>query len=135
MYGKPLDPKKTAFGIGYEDKYRHIQSGNIIEEYDYNKKTTNKGEYTMVIPRPFQIFLLDLEDPSNDDIRDVVHPDFDALWGNSCECVFEPWKQSWIDKYSKNKNLKALTNSHDARQWLISIGMKEDPTLAHAVGG
>lgn len=96
MYGKPLKPQKTSF---------------TIEDSDLND-----GGFT--------IYLTDLEEPSNDDVRDVDHPDFDILWGNAMENVFEPWDQEWIDNHEERK-LKAITTKKMAREWLLSIGMTE----------
>lgn len=92
MYGQPLDPKRTAFTF-----YGDCWDDKLTE--------TN-----------FSIYLTDLDDPSNDDVRDVDHPDFDTYWGNAMENVFEP-----NDPYIG----EALDTQTKARQWLLSIGMIE----------
>lgn len=55
----------------------------------------------------------DLDEPDNDDIRDVDHPDFDTYWGNACENVF------LSNKFDDFKDIE------EARQWCLSIGMVE----------
>ena len=57
------------------------------------------------------IIIEDLTDNSNDDVREVDHPDFDNYWDNMMENVFSS---------EKFKNMK------DAKDWCISIGMKFD---------
>lgn len=82
MYGEPLKPKRTAFTIEDDDN----ESG-------------------------FAVYLTDLDDPSNDGVRDVDHPEFEVKFGNMAENLFEP---------SSSKMTKA-----EARAWLLSIGMTE----------
>ncbi len=53
----------------------------------------------------------DLDDPSNDDVREVVHPDFEKYWDNSMENVFE------------TTHFKSM---QEAKDWCISIGMVFD---------
>lgn len=106
MYGETLDPKKTGFAVSMDS------------DYDEERPT---------------LYLSDLEDPDNDDIRDVGHPDFDILFGNMCECVFETNDQFSVSR--ENPNLSALNTVEETRQWCLSIGMTEDPNLAHSVGG
>lgn len=38
-----------------------------------------------------EMFVVDMDDPSNDGIRDIVHPEFDNHWGNSMENTFVAW--------------------------------------------
>jgi len=86
MYGKPLDPKKTSF--------------MIIDTYG--------GDEGIMIG------LVDLEEPDNDGIRDVDHPDFERMFGNDMECVF-----------SSNPD-NGLETEEDVKNWLLSIGMVEE---------
>lgn len=51
----------------------------------------------------------DLDDSSNDDIREVDHPDFDKYWYNEMENTFSSDK----------------LNQEEARKWCLSIGMVE----------
>lgn len=106
MYGQPLNPRRTSFGIAEED-------GNVV------------------------LYVLDLDEPDNDDVRDIDHPDFDYYWGNACENVFELWKRpSRIKRFRESGELKPLLSGiEQARMWCRSIGMIEDPTLVGAVGG
>lgn len=76
----------------------------------------------------FTIHVSDLDDPSNDDVRDVDHPDWDTLWGNEMENVFSPWDQDTVRNGfygDKPSDLQPLTNKNKARAWLLSIGMTE----------
>lgn len=134
MYGETLDPKRTAFGIGYDDTYVHLTTGRLIEPWEYNRLSSDdKSMYTSVTPRPFKIYIEDLDETDNDDIRGVDHPLWDILWCNECECVFKPMSQKSVDP--TQNYLMALVDSNDARVWLLSIGMVEDSSLAHNVGG
>ena len=78
MYGEPLNPKKTAFAI-------------VIDPSTW-----------LYVPT---LFLEDLEDPDNDDVREVNHPDFETYWGNSMENTFEACPQRYVNKI--NPKLKA----------------------------
>jgi hypothetical protein len=64
----------------------------------------------------------DLDEPDNDDIRDVLHPDFDRFWGNACENVF------------LSNGFKDFKTIEDARRWCLAIGMVESTELLQ-VGG
>lgn len=57
------------------------------------------------------IFVTDLDQRDNDDVRDIVHPDFDKYWGNEMENVFS------------TDNFKTM---REAKDWLTSIGMEYD---------
>jgi hypothetical protein len=92
MHGESLEPKKTAFAL-YEQDNSH----------DFE------------VEGPLQIFLVDLEDVENDDVRDVIHPEFDVFWDNICENTFEPVEDV----------KDALDTPEKARKWLKKIGMVE----------
>lgn len=55
------------------------------------------------------IFIEDLDESNNDDVRDVVHPDFDRYWGNDCENMFS------------TRHFKTM---QEAKEWCVSIGME-----------
>lgn len=55
-----------------------------------------------------QIFIIDLDEESNDDVRDVVHPDFERYWSNDMENIFS------------TDHFKTM---QEAKDWCISIGM------------
>lgn len=78
------------------------------------------------------VTLMDQEDDDNDDVREVDHPDWDILFGNAMENVFEPWDQAFIDNELKasgrSDKLKELTTVDEVRNYLLSIGMTEDQT-------
>jgi len=84
MYGQPINPKRALF---------YIMEHN--EDYSF-------GE-------PFGMFIVDMDDPSNDDIREVDHPDFDSKWENDSENDFTPRDENWAIQ--------------DAEAWCLSIGM------------
>lgn len=104
MYGQPLDPTKTTFDVQVDD------DGSIM------------------------VFLQDQEDPDNDDVRDVDHPDFDKLFGNECENIFSPWTQEQIDDYHPNSGLKALKTKRQVVDYLLSLGM-DLGDISDEVGG
>ena len=87
------------------------------------------------------LWVVDLDEEDNDDIRDINHPDFDNYWSNAMECVFELNDQDMINfliRLNKNKakTLKPpLKTMEEARNWCLSIGMVEDKELAGSVGG
>lgn len=85
MYGQPLNPKRTSFAI-------HDWDGDNCD---------------------FAVFLTDMDDESNDDVREVDHPDWEDKFDNAMENVFEP-KDAFL--FSR-KNCK---------QYLLSLGMTED---------
>jgi len=85
MYGQPMNPTRCEFEISTDD--------GMLSEV---------GDIVLVIG--------DLDEPDNDDIRDVIHADFDRLWDNACENVFTS------DKFKTEE---------EARKWCLSIGMKE----------
>ena len=96
MYGEPLEPNRTGF---------NLEEGHSSDDYG------------------FQLWLIDLDEPSNDDIRDVNHPEFDMYWGNASECQFLPWEENYHPESHKTfKNMK------EAREWLVSIGMQDMDT-------
>ncbi len=107
MYGQPLDPKKTTFAVTQDP------------DYDEDRPT---------------LFLADLDDDDNDDVREISHPDFDILWSNDCENIFSSNDQFYVSK-SRKHGLMALNTVEEARQWCLSVGMTEDTDLAHTVGG
>ena len=54
------------------------------------------------------IFVTDLDEQDNDDVREVVHPDFERFWDNDMENVFSTIHFQTIE---------------EARDWCVSIGM------------
>lgn len=97
-YGEPLDPKKTTFEL-------YINNG------DDNTTSEDGG---------IGVFLTDDECDDNDNVGDVVHPDFDKYWDCDCENTF---------------STTHFTTLKEAEKWLRSIGMhgtiregcKDDP--------
>lgn len=65
------------------------------------------------------LFVMQISDPNNDDIREIDHLDFNKYWDNEMENVFSTLHFQTVD---------------DARKWCISIGMTEDPNMEE-VGG
>ncbi len=57
------------------------------------------------------ISITDLDEEDNDDIRDVVHPDFEKYWDNDAENIFS------------TTHFKTM---QEAQDWCISIGMEFD---------
>ena len=81
-----LNPNKSAF--------------DITQDPDYGET------------RP-TLFVEDMTDDSNDNVRSVRHPDFDILWSNECENVFRASTQRRVTE--KNPNLKALDTIKEAK--------------------
>ena len=54
------------------------------------------------------ISVSDLDELDNDDVREVVHPDFETYWGNEMENVFS------------TEHFKTMREAID---WCVSIGM------------
>ncbi len=92
MYGQPMKPNRCEFSIFIDD--------NTSDMY-----VAGDGDICLCIT--------DMDEPDNDDIRDVDHPDFDKFWGNACENVF------LSDGFKHFKSLE------DAKNWCLSIGMIE----------
>ena len=97
MYGELLKPNRAGF---------------FFEPSAWSGKESNKE---------FSIFIKDLDDKSNDGVRDLDHPDFDKFWGNDCENTFSPLAEDEIE----DEKLKALSTKAKARKWLLSIGLIE----------
>lgn len=57
------------------------------------------------------IFITDLDEEDNDDVREVVYPDFDNFWGNSMENCFVT---------------EHFQTMQQATEWCVSIGMTFD---------
>lgn len=93
MYGKPLEPNKALFHISTQEEF--------AEE---------NGDDEIYKPT---MFVVDIDEPSNDNIRDINHPDFDRYWGNSMENCFEVYGEGEGWSYEK------------ALEWCLSIGMIE----------
>lgn len=89
MYGQPLKPSECNF--------------RIIKDEEFNC-----GETTLIIE--------DNTEPSNDDVRDVLHPKFEDMWINVCENLFEP-----LDETMTIKQLE---------DWCVSIGMIKDDRIS-----
>ena len=85
MFGQPMNPARCEFEL-QEDTFGDMG---------------DPGDIVLIVG--------DLDEPDNDDIRDVLHTDFDYYWGNACENVFVSEKFKDIE---------------DARKWCLSIGMK-----------
>jgi len=99
MYGQPMNPARCEFEL-QEDTFGDMgDPGDII------------------------LIVGDLDDPDNDDIRDVLHPDFDNYWGNACENVFV------------SDGVMHFSGIEDARQWCLSIGMKAAAPGSLEMGG
>ncbi len=64
-----IEPNRAAFAIRY-DSINYYDSGPVL-------------------------FVADLDDPSNDNIRDVKHPEFEKLFGNSSEIGDRRRMESW----------------------------------------
>lgn len=101
MYGQPLQPNRCEFSL-------HIDNDQA------DMYVAGDGDICLCIT--------DLDEPDNDDVRDVDHPDFDKYWGNACENVF------LSEGFDHFKSLE------DARKWCLSIGMVESPEQL-VVGG
>lgn len=67
MYGHPLQPKRCGFTLHTPD------DKNLYVDEDIT----------------MNLCIYDLDEP-NDDIRKVLHPEFDKYWANACEGIFEP---------------------------------------------
>lgn len=98
MNGKLLKPERLGFTI-----YPEIGEEDIKEDN-------------------FTIYLTDLEDKTNYDIRGVDHPDWDMYWGNEMENVFSPMNFDIEDYKEIEPVLGTITK---AKEWLLSIGMRE----------
>jgi hypothetical protein len=85
-YGEPLDPKKTTFEL-------YINDGS---------------DNTCAEDGGIGLFLTDDEAEDNDDVRDVIHPDFETYWDNDMENTF---------------STTHFTTLKEAEKWLRSIGM------------
>lgn len=90
MYGQPLKPSECNFRIVRDE----------TEDFNF-------GETTLIIE--------DNTEPNNDNIRDVIHPQFEDIWCNVCENMFEP-----LDEDMTIKELE---------DWCVSIGMIKDDTI------
>ena len=114
MYGQPLEPNRTKFYI----------------------RDNSRGEY---YGSKIQLFLVDMDDEENDDVREVNHPEWGLYWENDSENEFsaidEETVKSLIDS-GMNDTLKELGIGYsedftyfktikEAREWLLSIGMIE----------
>jgi hypothetical protein len=93
MYGQPLQPNRADF------TFCAGENGDDPTETD------------------FSIGVGDLDDPKNDDIREVDHPLWEDFWDNICENAFVP-------NTDPGETLDTMTK---ARAWLLSIGMTEKP--------
>ena len=106
MYGELLKPNRAGFFFEAsctDDDYE----GDYFDDYNGTENS-------------FSIFVRDLDDKSNDGVRDVDHPDFDKYWGNECENMFGPFNKDEIEE-----GFEPLNTKTKAREWLISIGMIE----------
>jgi len=69
----------------------------------------NRCEFEIgVFSGEISIFINDLDEQDNDDIREVIHPQFEDYWDNSMENVFVT---------------EHFTTMEQARDWCVSIGM------------
>jgi hypothetical protein len=91
MYGEPLEPRKALFHISTPEEFAEEQGDD--EEYVVS------------------MFVVDMDEPDNDNVRDVKHPDFDRYWGNMMENCFEVYDEGEDWSYEK------------ALEWCLSIGM------------
>ena len=103
MYGQPLMPNRCEFWLFIDD------GGDDKDMY-----IAGEGDICLCIS--------DLDEPDNDDIRDVVHPDFDKFWDNACENIF------------LSHGFKHFKSLEDAKKWCLSIGMIES-NIPLEVGG
>lgn len=113
MYGEPLKPSECNFALFLDDG-----STNIHLDGD--------GGIALIIE--------DNTEPGNDNIRDVIHPDFDKLWCNVSECMFmaeDREGQEFSEELSGETftDVTPFTSLEEARQWCLSIGMTEDISL------
>lgn len=76
-------------------------------------------EWNIGDPPIVSLSVSSISDPSNDDIREVRHPDFNDLWENEMENTWSTYTMT-LD---------------EARTWCLSIGMTEVIGLSGQVGG
>jgi hypothetical protein len=69
----------------------------------------NRCEFEIgVFDGEISIFITDLDEQDNDDVREVMHPSFEQFWENSMENVFVT---------------EHFTTMQQAKDWCLSIGM------------
>lgn len=99
--------------------------------YGDDKQNPKKASYCIEDNRgndmdsDFSVFIRDLEDISNDNIRDVDSPLFESLFGNQSENLFGNLNQDDIDKNA----VTSLKTEDEIRDYLNSIGMIEDKSM------
>jgi len=84
MYGKPLEPNKALFHISTPEEFAEEQGDD--EEYVVS------------------MFIVDMDEPDNDNIRDIKHPDFDRYWGNTMKIVSKFMTKVKIGHTKKHSN-------------------------------
>ncbi len=97
IYGQPLEPNRCEFSLH-------------IDNEDAEMYVAGDSDICLCIT--------DLDEPDNDDVRDINHPDFDKFWSNACENVF------------LSNGFNDFATIEDARQWCLSIGMIENTSEA-----
>lgn len=70
----------------------------------------SKNPYSGWCDDRINIFVTDLKDPDNDGVRGIDHDEWEDYWENESENSFVT--ESW-------------ESLEDAKEWLLSIGMKE----------